>query len=854
MAEARLSKEHVWISETLDEERLWLETYLKPKDLRPHFDIEADHGFLSQEEQIKVFEAEHDTPQEHVRKLLDILKTKSRKDFESFCEILKLHNCKDKAEKMRASYLAKEREYAIRLEQMKDLSLNQKSSLPGPDTKLDEVFHPVSGLDSGISESSGMTADSLQSLSGYSQQQSSNFSTQDICSLNKFKVLLEPQPKGSMSTSDGNKFERFTESDATFQSTSLHSHADWPYKQYRTSTPAKVDDQSCTVNLGRKRRSTEPTENLTEQRMQSELMGSRSKSFPEPVNPHASMPSYHPFSIEQMLHLQVADILAEQDKNWDDFGRMMGLSPGDIKKIRDSCNNDDHRCVVMLEKLEKKHQMSLEVMFNMKLKNMPDIWSQKFWTAFQMKKTECEDFLIKRDSSIADTPEESISDEEQERIFQTLSETDDFGIHYWRIGRLLGLSPSEVRKIEESYKCIELNKRALEVLRRWKKNYGFSVRVLQSVYEYLEIQLHPFVELLSSSRYMESVNVTDDVINSIHRPFAAILVGTAAEYRTVAAYLSQDGLIEQEGEFGKFQSSNDPCLREVQISAPVHDEHDRKHILHLFFVSFKEKGGKKSFVVYNPHEGQAKQATSELLQMAKNHNWPLDQFYIVGSCSVYCAPELQKPLGYLVLAKYLDDYNSGDVVDNTVEFHSSPREMSKDLYDIIYNWSRYGPAEHSDWAIPYVHAERVCSAPRRMSSKEIATKLLGNDKYLAIEVDGVGLMTVKEVVDVLYENERRPMKYIVVKGASHFADKTLDGGKFLAKLFNCESKEYESEQRQKIATLHSIAFVTRCIVQRIPPGTGEKNSKSKSNFEKSLRTAELKFDFDEFFKVFQKKI
>ena len=91
-------------------------------------------------------------------------------------------------------------------------------------------------------------------------------------------------------------------------------------------------------------------------------------------------------------------------------------------------------------------------------------------------------------------------------MFQTLSETDDFGIHYWQIGRLLGLSPSEIRKIEESYKCNELNKRALEVLRRWKKNYSFSVRVLQSVCEYLEIPLHPLFELLSSSSYMESVN------------------------------------------------------------------------------------------------------------------------------------------------------------------------------------------------------------------------------------------------------------------------------------------------------------------------------------------------------------
>ena len=112
MAEAIRPKEHVWISEALDEERLWLETYLKPKNLRSYFDKEAG-GFLTQAEQIKVFEAEHDTPQEHVRKLLDILKTKSPKDFKRFCEILKLHNYKDIAEKMLASYRAKVREHAI---------------------------------------------------------------------------------------------------------------------------------------------------------------------------------------------------------------------------------------------------------------------------------------------------------------------------------------------------------------------------------------------------------------------------------------------------------------------------------------------------------------------------------------------------------------------------------------------------------------------------------------------------------------------------------------------------------------------------------------------------------------------
>jgi hypothetical protein len=322
-----------------------------------------------------------------------------------------------------------------------------------------------------------------------------------------------------------------------------------------------------------------------------------------------------------MLRLEVVNVLAELDKNWDDFGLMMGLSQGDVKKIGDSYSSIEQKCVVMLELLEKKQESHLDSIFQMKMKRMHDNWSQKFLTEFQAKKKDCERKLCMLDSRIVDTPEKHISDEEQEYLFQSLSETDQFNVHYWRIGRLLPLPPYAMQAIEESHRCNQLNQRALAVLRKWKKNCGFSVRDLGNVLEYIDTELHTLLQkqllsLSSNEELLIESAETDEEINSFPGPFAAILVGTAAEYKNVAAYFSQEDLIEEEGEFQKYKCSNDLCLQKVQISATVQDMHDGKYISHLLTITFQEKGREKSFVVYNPREGQAKQATSELLLMA----------------------------------------------------------------------------------------------------------------------------------------------------------------------------------------------------------------------------------------------
>ena len=93
-----------------------------------------------------------------------------------------------------------------------------------------------------------------------------------------------------------------------------------------------------------------------------------------------------------MLLLTVPDLLAEHDKDWHDFGLMLAINRGSLNKIRKRYNNDDHRCVVMLENLSKDEEMSTFSVLEEKLSKSPDIWSQKFWSAIQKKAEELATF------------------------------------------------------------------------------------------------------------------------------------------------------------------------------------------------------------------------------------------------------------------------------------------------------------------------------------------------------------------------------------------------------------------------------------------------------------------------------
>ena len=93
-----------------------------------------------------------------------------------------------------------------------------------------------------------------------------------------------------------------------------------------------------------------------------------------------------------MLLLTIPDLLAEHDKDWYDFGLMLGIKRGDLNKIKRRYCNDDHRCVVMLERLSKAKGHFFSSVLDEKLSGSPDEWSQKVWSAIREKEAELTQF------------------------------------------------------------------------------------------------------------------------------------------------------------------------------------------------------------------------------------------------------------------------------------------------------------------------------------------------------------------------------------------------------------------------------------------------------------------------------
>ena len=270
--------------------------------------------------------------------------------------------------------------------------------------------------------------------------------------------------------------------------------------------------------------------------------------------------------------------------------------------------------------------------------------------------------------------------------------------------------------------------------------------------------------------------------------------------------------IEPPINFGVYLCNNDPSLEGSPPEAHRLDvnEFNLKHVERLLLVTFPAV--RKAFVVYQPKASKARQATSEMLHLGDGYNWPLKYFYIIGYCSYY-AKEPRGALGQIMLVECLDDYNQGDLTDGQFTLESNLHKMSQDLFQTVFHWADNGPKP--EWNVPFEHAKRVCSAPRRVRCKEVASKLLANDDCIAIETEGIGMLTVKDVVD----EARNHLEYIVVKGAAHHADRPSEQTQPM-QLFNQDPQECGAPEREAIATLHSIVLVTRCIVLDKPRTTG----------------------------------
>ena len=326
---------------------------------------------------------------------------------------------------------------------------------------------------------------------------------------------------------------------------------------------------------------------------------------------------------------------------------------------------------------------------------------------------------------------------------------------------------------------------------------------------------------------------------------ATILVTTPTEFNVALAYCSNkvNAYKKKYRDILKdYTVENDPCLKEFPCTCQ-HIRTEYEHITKLFRVT----SNGKAFIVYQPKSMDAVDvccATTEVFKMPVK--WQQRHVYIVGAAARVMKDPQPPPLGPLVISPYLDDYNQGEMVDHSRRNPSDsngsfPQQhvipMSKKLYRHLVNVCTPGylgtlPPE---WVVPYTEASRICTGTLRVSDDEFAAILRKEDDIIAIEMEGVSVQTVKEILGILQEEL---IEIIVVKGASDCADRPKDFSRQQAvpdlpggdsqlptqpahrdderglpsQLFNHEPVYVEHIPGMAIASLHAIVTAVRCIV------------------------------------------
>jgi hypothetical protein len=303
----------------------------------------------------------------------------------------------------------------------------------------------------------------------------------------------------------------------------------------------------------------------------------------------------------------------------------------------------------------------------------------------------------------------------------------------------------------------------------------------------------------------------------------AILATTVPEFDVVRGYL---GIHRYHKRYKKilqgYTVEKDPLLSIVHndyhfIEEPFDD------ILHLLWVCVNDE----AFVVYHPRDLKSyvvRGATIELCKFAEIFQWPLTDFYAAGCCGQSAQEgSQQQSLGHLILAPQLDDYNQGEIADdydqdgpNKKFFpQCNPIDMSDKLFDKaskILTLASMKPSRE-EWVIPFRKANRICSGSVRISKADFASRLRGDDQIVGIEMEGISLYTVQSMLKKY--NEGRCMDFIVIKGASDYADRPCaNENKLPIQLFD-KVVEEKLTQRAAIASLHSIIVIIRTILLKI---------------------------------------
>ena len=211
---------------------------------------------------------------------------------------------------------------------------------------------------------------------------------------------------------------------------------------------------------------------------------------------------------------------------------------------------------------------------------------------------------------------------------------------------------------------------------------------------------------------------------------------------------------------------------------------------------------------------KARTAVRAILEVANVRNWPLEIIFCVGCCGCSSKDKSQNAnyRGNVLLSQKAGSY--------TNKFKGKKLSFKNiNTYDMDETWfQRLGQPQDCQDHIHTTKADCIYSGDTVMAEENSADELRGYHNYdlIGIEMEGCGIAhelrswDKSRVSELKLPKDMRRDSFLVVKGVSDHAgsDKT---GKHPTNFFGQSTDRVDDDQRQEIATLHSVALVCRAL-------------------------------------------
>ena len=268
---------------------------------------------------------------------------------------------------------------------------------------------------------------------------------------------------------------------------------------------------------------------------------------------------------------------------------------------------------------------------------------------------------------------------------------------------------------------------------------------------------------------------------------------------------------------------NDPYL--INNNVTVTDEGLLNEGYECFTLTMEGRSGKvvgvhiKCLQQASYTKGGALDTATTLLQHADRWKLQLTDIFSVGCCS--CADDgnsEENLMGYVLLTHEFEAYlNRGKMVEGAMLRHPEVYEADQQWTSKLQEHCITKPARQPGTDgqalvkfkdIPVKEVPRTESGPLVVKTDAYSQELRGSSYRSGIEMEAIGFI---KALDLWKKVEKIP-QFTLVKGVSDFG--SSKHRKATTTFFGQETEALPDDDRQLVATLHSIALVIRGVVEK----------------------------------------